>query len=104
MISATIDTAISFSVPAPMSGLVGVCCVAAMLGGPADGSDDVLVTGTPADLPRYRRPDLGFGGIRVVVEQPAGRHHHAGGAESALQAVALEALDGAHGVPVGHRR
>ena len=88
-----------------------------MAGRRAHRADDVLVAGTSADLARDRLPDSGFVRVGVVVQQVSGGHHHAGGAESALQAVfahepllhrvelaaGRQALDGAHPVPVGHR-
>ena len=61
---------------------------AVVLGGPQHRPDDVLVPGAPADLAGYRLADLGGGRVRVVVEQPARGHHHAGRAEAALQPVA----------------
>jgi hypothetical protein len=57
---------------------------------PADRADDVLVAGAPADLTGEHLADLGLGRVRVAVEQPARGHHHAGRAEAALQAVALD--------------
>src|SRR5258708_653199 len=54
---------------------------------------DVLVAGEPADLPGDSLTDLGGGWLWVAVEQPPGRHHHAWGAEAALQAMTFgEAL------------
>jgi hypothetical protein len=61
-----------------------------MFRGPTDGTDDILVPGTPADLTGDRLADLRFIRIGVVVEQPAGGHHHARRAETALQAVTLD--------------
>jgi hypothetical protein len=61
----------------------------ALLGCPQHRPDDVLVPGTPADLPGYRLAHLGGGGVGVVVEQPPRGQHHAGRAEAALQPVAL---------------
>src|SRR4030095_5529787 len=64
-----------------------------LLGRPADGAHDVLVAGAAAEVALDRIPDLGLGRIGVVIEQPAGGHEHARGAEPALQAMALhEAL------------
>ncbi len=87
-----------------------------VFGRPADGAHDVLVAGAAAELARDHVPDLGLGRIGVAVEQPAGGHQHARGAEAALQAVALheallervelaalvQVLDGADGAAVGH--
>ena len=84
---------------------------------PLDRANDRRVSGAAADLPGDGLPDLGFGRIGVSVEQRPGRHHHAGGAEAALQAVALheallhrvefgallEAFHGAHVAPTRHR-
>src|SRR5258708_18365636 len=89
-----------------------------MLGGPADGPDDVLVSGAPADLAGYRGADLLVRRVGVVVEQPARGQHDARCAETALEAVAagesllhrvelaaaLQALDGAYPTAVGHGR
>ena len=91
----------------------------AVLGaGPLDRAHDVLVPGAPAQLAGQGLADLRRGRIRMVIEQPPGRHHHARRAEPALQPVALrealldrvqpaaagQVLDGAHPVPVGHNR
>src|ERR1700728_2362654 len=89
-----------------------------MFRGPTDGTDNILVPGTPADLPGDRLADLRLVRIGVMIEQPAGGHHHAGRAETALQAVALDeplldrvelavalqALHGPHRAAVGHGR
>src|SRR5689334_13181344 len=89
-----------------------------VLGRPADRADDVLVAGAPAEETRQHLADLGLGRVRVAVEQPARRHHHAGRAEAALQAVALdeplldrvelavsgEVLDGTDDAAISHRR
>src|ERR1700761_300377 len=50
---------------------------------------DVLVAGAAAEVAGYRPPHVFLGGIGVAVEQVLGRHHHARGAEPALQAVLL---------------
>src|SRR5690242_17398754 len=60
-----------------------------MVGRPADGGDDVLVTGTAADRAGDSRADLLIGWIRIRVEQRTTRHQHPGGAEAALQGVQL---------------
>ena len=49
----------------------------AVLGGPAHRAHDVLVAGAPAELPGDGLADGRLVGVRVVVEQPAGGHHHA---------------------------
>src|ERR1700758_2955927 len=54
---------------------------------------DVLVAGAAAEVAGQRPADVLLGGVRVLVQQGLGRHHHAGRAEPALQAVLLaEAL------------
>src|ERR1700761_7422764 len=50
---------------------------------------DVLVAGAAAQVARDRPADVFLGGVGVPAEQVLGRHHHAGGAEPALQAVLL---------------
>ena len=72
------------------SGRLALAVPPGVLRGPADRPDDVLVAGAPADLARDHLADLGFGRIRMVVKQPARGHQHAGRAETALQAVALD--------------
>src|SRR5690606_1470448 len=71
--------------------------------GVLDRLDDVLVAGAPADIAFEVLADLGLGGLRVVGQQGNGRHHHAGGAEAALQAMALakRRLDGMELVAFG---
>ena len=64
-----------------------------VLGGPADGGDDVLVARAAADRTRDRRADLVVGRVGVLVEQCPCRHQHPGRAEAALERVQLvEAL------------
>src|SRR5215472_2255547 len=77
--------------------------------------DDVLVAGAAAQVAGQRPAHVFLGGVGVLVEQRLGGHHHARGAEPALQAVLLleallqwvqlagggQALDGADLVPVG---
>src|SRR3954454_12480769 len=58
-----------------------------VLGGPAHGADDVLVPGAAADAARDGGTDLVLARIRVLVQQRAGGHQHARGAEAALQGV-----------------
>src|SRR5215207_11259777 len=63
------------------------------LSGPADCRDDVLVARAAADRARDRGADLLLGRVRVLVQQRARRHQHAGRAEAALERVQLmEAL------------
>src|SRR5690349_8219853 len=54
-----------------------------------DRLDDVVVARAAADVAVERFADLRLARLRVVLQQVDGRHHHAGGAEAALQAVAL---------------
>src|SRR5262245_53098788 len=89
-----------------------------MAGRPLHRADDRAVAGAPADLARDRFPDLSLGGVRIAVEQRPGGHHHARGAEAALQSVTLhktlldrvelaalfEILDGAYLVAAGAAR
>src|SRR6185436_13860198 len=84
--------------------------------GPPDRAHDVLVAGTPAQLPGNCLAYLGWSWIRTLVEQRPRRDHHPRSAETALQPVfvheplldrvelpvAFEALDRAHGAAVGH--
>src|SRR6185436_1660042 len=49
--------------------------------------DDVLVAGAAAEVAGDALADLGFGRLRIVVEQVGGRHDHAGRAIAALQTV-----------------
>src|SRR4051812_25473974 len=60
-----------------------------MLRRPPDGLDDVVVAGASAQLTADRLADGLLAGIGVAVQQPAGRDHHRGRAEPALQSVAL---------------
>src|ERR1700761_9173450 len=72
------------------SGLLLGWLVAAELGrGPEHRFHDVLVTGAAAQVAGQRPPDVFLTRVRVAVEQALGRHHHAGGAEPALQPVLL---------------
>ncbi len=104
---------------APCSIVSSIVFTAVRVGGrPLDGLHDVVVAGAAAQLPREPVADLLLGGVRVVVEQPAGGEHHPRRAEPALQAVAvhealldriehavaLHALDGVDRASVGHRR
>src|SRR3954451_20776247 len=89
-----------------------------VLSGPADRRDDVLVARAAADAAGDRDADLLLGRVGVLVQQPARGHQHARRAEPALErvllveplldrvelAVALERLDRADLVPLGHRR
>jgi hypothetical protein len=52
------------------------------------GLDDVVVAGAAADVAFERLADLASWAA-VVLHQVDGAHHHARGAEAALQAVAL---------------
>src|SRR5580658_2063044 len=63
--------------------------VGLVLARPQHGPHDVLVAGAPADLPGERLTDLLRCRVRVVIKQPPRGHHHAGGAEPALQPVTL---------------
>src|SRR6185437_8611312 len=64
-----------------------------VLGRPADGGDDVLVSGAAADAARDRGADLLLGGVGVLVQQRPRGHQHARRAEAALERVHLvEAL------------
>jgi hypothetical protein len=49
-----------------------------------------------AEIPGDGLPNLELGGIRILLQQREGSHHHARGAEAALQTVLLEKplLDG----------
>src|SRR5580700_5294496 len=67
------------------SGLFG----AELLGGPEHRLDDVMVAGAAAEVARQRPPDVLLGRVRVLVQQLPGGHHHARGAEAALQPVLL---------------
>src|SRR5437764_7335230 len=51
--------------------------------------DDVLVAGAAAQVAGQRPAHLLLGGIRVLLEQGRGGHHHARGAETALESVLL---------------
>src|SRR6476469_4610685 len=51
--------------------------------------DDVVVAGATAEIALEPEPDLALGGMRVLVEEPDRRHHHARGAVAALQPVLL---------------
>ena len=53
------------------------------------GLDDVLVARAAAQVAVQQLADLGLAGLGVVLAQVDGAHHHARGAEAALQAVAL---------------
>ena len=67
----------------------GRCPIAHGRGGGADGRDDVVVTGTAADVAGDGVPDLVVGRVAVAGQQVGGGHDHARGAEAALQAVLL---------------
>src|SRR5215472_13389943 len=58
-----------------------------LVGGPQHRLDDVLVAGAPAQVPRQRPADVLLAGARVLGEQRLGGHHHARGAEPALETV-----------------
>jgi hypothetical protein len=66
-----------------------VCAVSADLGGAADGRDDVLVPRAAAQVARDRLAGLLGGGVGVVLEVGGDRRDEPGGAEPALQGVAL---------------
>src|SRR5262245_65842908 len=68
--------------------MAAATAAATVLRCPLDRPHDVLVARAPADLAGQRLPDLPRGGVRVVVEQPAGGQHHARRAEPALEPVA----------------
>src|SRR5437764_6990298 len=51
--------------------------------------DDVLVAGAAAQVAGQRPAHVLLGGIRVLLEQGRGGHHHARGAEPALESVLL---------------
>ena len=51
--------------------------------------DDVVVPRAAAEVALEPHPDLVFGGMRVLVEQPDRGHHHARGAVAALEPVVL---------------
>ena len=53
------------------------------------GFDNVLVAGAAADIAFQQLANFAFAGLRVVLAQIDRTHHHAGGAKTALQAVAL---------------
>src|SRR5580704_9106979 len=66
---------------------------AELLGGPEHRLDDVLVARAAAQAARQRPPDVLLGRVRVLIQALLGGHHHARGAEAALQSVLLpEAL------------
>src|SRR5215208_8143583 len=83
-------------------------CSLLVLGRPANRGDDVLVARAAADAAGDRGADLLLRRVRVLVEQTAGGHQHAGRAEPALErmllveaflhriqfAIRLERLDG----------
>src|SRR6476646_9600538 len=76
----------------PTSGDVfgAICPPLAPLGGELDGLHDVHVAGAAAQIPGDRLADVLFAWLRVAAEQGVTRHHHARGAEAALEAVLLE--------------
>src|SRR3954469_23951234 len=112
-------SSLRFRRPKPMgrSSAMAMCRLL-VLGGPADRRDDVLVARATADAAGDRGADLLLARVRVLVQQPAPGHQHAGGAEAALErvfliealldgiepAVALERLDRADLVALAHRR
>ena len=49
--------------------------------------DDVVISGTPTEVPGQTVPDILFSRIRVLLKQVHRRHNHAGSAEAALEAV-----------------
>src|ERR671921_1742868 len=54
-----------------------------------DRPDDVVVAGAAAEVALQPLPDLAVGGVGVVGQDADGGHHHARGAEPALQTVLL---------------
>src|SRR5678815_1078679 len=58
-----------------------------LLGCPEHRLHDVLVAGAAAEVARQRPPHLFLGRVGVLVQQRLGGHHHARGAEAALQTV-----------------
>src|SRR5689334_3427589 len=50
----------------------------------------MVVVAAAADVPGHRVPHLVGAGVRIAVEQRAGAHQLAGGAEAALRAVMLD--------------
>src|SRR3546814_15056927 len=68
--------------PIPVSGMVLVLPLHAR-GGRLDGLHDVVVAGAAADVAFQPFADLALVGIRVLLQQVDGRHHHARGAEAA---------------------
>src|SRR5215468_4987496 len=60
-----------------------------LLRGPQDRLHYVLVAGAAAQVARQRPAHLFLGRIRVGVQERLGGHHHARGAEPALQPVLL---------------
>src|ERR671939_922110 len=58
-----------------------------MLRCPLDRGHDVLVAGAAAQVPFDAVADLLLAGVGMALQQPVGRHDHAGRAEATLQAV-----------------
>src|SRR5262245_48235775 len=54
-----------------------------------DGLHDVHVARTAAEVARDRVPDVALGGRLVLAQERNARHHHAGRAVAALEAVLL---------------
>src|SRR5262249_41767787 len=76
--------------------LRGLLARSRLSGGVLDGFDDVDVPGAAAEIPRDRAPDVALARIGIGFQERVARHHHAGGAIAALQAVLLKEtlLDG----------
>jgi hypothetical protein len=67
-----------------------------ILGSREYGTKDLRVAGAAAEIAGHPFDDIGFSGIRLMVEQAASGHDLAGRARTALQAVVVDegALDG----------
>ena len=65
--------------------------------------DDLVVPGTPAQVPGNSRSQLRLRGLGVLVQERLGRHYESGCAETALQGAVFHErpLDGVQLGPVG---
>src|SRR6187200_504196 len=74
-----------FSTTAVLVSMDRPLCLRASVRDRLDGFDHLAVAGAATQVARERVADVGDRRVRVLIQQPLGRHDHAGAAEAALQ-------------------
>src|SRR5262245_8002936 len=74
-----------FSTTAVLVSMDRPLCLRAVLRDRLDGFDHLAVTGAATQVARESVADVRHGRVRILIQQPLGRHDHAGPAEAALE-------------------